>query len=279
MYRILTVVALVSLFPRMVLGLGNVLNDPDREWLNLSSPNYFISGFGSTGSGLGTSVLTADHNQVKFRIQVNYRLAGWTENKSGLYFGYTQLSFWRLYDEGRPFAGNSYSPALFVYYDPPRLLGPGKYAPSLKLSLTHESNGLSEPRGRSWDRIIAGVEFGRPGLSAFSGELSAWYVLDAVPGRLSLRQNIGDGEVRLNWSPSDSLSAVRLAVSAAARFVCGDPYLANVELSVFVDPFNRLQSAFRWLPAFMAQYYYGTGEDLTHYTKRTSVLRFGVAFL
>ncbi|MBD3241622.1 MAG: hypothetical protein GF331_13615 [Chitinivibrionales bacterium] len=278
MYRILAMAALVSLFPRTVLGLGNVLNYPDREWQNLSSPNYFISGLGATGTGLDVPVLADDHNQVKFQVQVNYRIAGWAETMSGFYFGYTQLSFWRLYDAGSPFDGNSYRPELFLYYEPPRLLGPGKHAPALKLSLAHESNGLQRGAGRSWDRIIATAEFGQVGTSAFSGELSTWYVLDATDP-LSFRENIGDGRVQLNWSPSDSLSAVRIALSAAARFVYGKPYVANVEVSLFVDPFNRLQSAFKWLPAFMAQYYYGTGESLTDYTRRTSVLRFGIAFL
>jgi hypothetical protein len=138
---------------------------------------------------------------------------------------------------------------------------------------------MRKPTNRAWDRVVAGVEFGQPGRTMFSGELSTWIVLDGVPGRESLRRNIGDGEVRLNWSPSDSSSVVGFALSAAARFVYGDPYVANVELSMYVDPFNRMQSAFRWLPAFMVQYYYGTGESLTDYTRCTSVLRFGVAFL
>jgi hypothetical protein len=78
--------------------------------------------------------------------------------QEALYFGYTQKSFWQVYDKenSSPFRENNYNPELFLDYRDSLL----KETPfGLVFGLEHESNGQSDPLSRSWNRAYfrAGV--------------------------------------------------------------------------------------------------------------------------
>lgn len=63
--------------------------------------NYFITG--------------DQEDQVKFQFSMKFNLLWPFE--SGIYFGYTQLSYWRLYDLSEPFVDNNYQPEVFYQFD------------------------------------------------------------------------------------------------------------------------------------------------------------------
>lgn len=90
--------------------------------------------------------------EVKFQISVKkpifHNLFKMNET---INFGYTQTSWWQFYEDSAPFRETNYKPEVFVEIpygkkDKTALKG-------FKLGLLHESNGQSEPKSRSWNRI------------------------------------------------------------------------------------------------------------------------------
>jgi phospholipase A1 len=69
-----------------------------------------------------------------------------------LYFGYTQKSFWAVYDgeNSRPFRETDYNPEAFWRWLPEN---PAWNGWGFDLGIEHESNGREVPESRSWNRI------------------------------------------------------------------------------------------------------------------------------
>lgn len=70
--------------------------------LSVYKSNYFISG-------------DKNEDQVKWQMSMKCNLL-WPFN-SGVYFGYTQLSYWRIYDNKSPFKDSNYQPEFFYKFE------------------------------------------------------------------------------------------------------------------------------------------------------------------
>ena len=88
-----------------------------------------------------------DNRDVKFQISLKYALADFQEY-GAVWFGYTQLSLWQFYNKtnSQPFRETVYEPEL-IYS-----LRPTDFS-ILNLGAVHQSNGESNPRSRSWNRV------------------------------------------------------------------------------------------------------------------------------
>ena len=113
-------------------------------------------------------------NEVKFQISLKIKL--WQDifgKNMDLWFGYTQKSFWQLYnfDDSAPFRETNYEPELLLNFRTNyQLLGlKGRI---INLGFNHQSNGRSEPLSRSWNRIVGNMGFER---GDFTLVLKAWY--------------------------------------------------------------------------------------------------------
>ena len=91
--------------------------------------------------------------ELKFQFSFKQQLY------DGLYFAYTQKSFWRVLDgeDSRPFRETNYNPELFW-----RLLRttPEGLSWGGDLGFEHESNGAREPTSRSWNRLYLAPTIG-----------------------------------------------------------------------------------------------------------------------
>lgn len=107
----------------------------------------------------------ADNLDTKMQISVKTKLMQDAFNTNAdLWFGYTQQSYWQLYNRhSHPFRSTDYQPEIFItqpvkanlpFSGQLRLLGAG---------VVHQSNGQDDPLSRSWNRayVMAGTEFGR----------------------------------------------------------------------------------------------------------------------
>ena len=98
-----------------------------------------------------------DNQEAKYQISFKVPLlTGLLDDRTTLWFGYTQKSFWQVYnqDESAPFRETNFEPEIFLRYAPNYDFGPGTLN-AVTIGFNHESNGQSEPRSRSWNRIMA----------------------------------------------------------------------------------------------------------------------------
>jgi len=106
---------------------------------------------GVTGYDYGLKQEEAKY-QISFKVPL---LTGFMDKRTTLWFGYTQKSFWQLYnqDESAPFRETNYEPELFLRYQPDWNIGPGRLN-TVHIGINHQSNGQADPRSRSWNRIV-----------------------------------------------------------------------------------------------------------------------------
>ena len=96
-----------------------------------------------------------DNLEVKFQISFRVLLnKDFFFKNSNLWFGYTQLSLWQLYnsDASAPFRETDYEPELIWAFLTNKSFGKLKLT-HIALALNHQSNGRSDPLSRSWNRI------------------------------------------------------------------------------------------------------------------------------
>lgn len=86
--------------------------------------------------------------QISIKKPISYNLFGFEET---INLGYTQTSWWQLYDESSPFRESNYRPEIFV--DIPYGKRDKTALKGLKLGLLHESNGQDAEKSRSWNRL------------------------------------------------------------------------------------------------------------------------------
>lgn len=194
------------------------------------APNYFL--FASYSDSVQPAVLgdrEPDDVEAKFQISFKTRIAdGIFGRDNSLWFGYTQLSLWQLYDSNsHPFRETNYQPEL-IWAAPLDRSFLGARLRLVSLAINHQSNGQSEPFSRSWNRIVGGavLERGRdvlllrgwaripesasqddnPDIQRYIGVAEANWIHSFDDHRLSLalRSNLEPenprGSAQLDWS-------------------------------------------------------------------------------
>ena len=201
-------------------------------------------------------------------FQLSFKTKVWQDcfgQEMDLWLGYTQRSFWQLYNvaDSSPFRETNYEPeVLFNFRTRFSILG--LKARFITLGLNHQSNGQSEPLSRSWNRIVAHLGLETGDLSLL---LTGWYRIqesvaeDDNPG---LNHYVGYGEVWAYYF----LKGHRLGVMLRD----------NLDFRE-----NRGAIQIEWsFPLFAqfcgyVQYYLGYGESLLDYNHRIN--RIGVGFI
>lgn len=109
-----------------------------------------------------------DKSESEFIFQLSLKLQLF---KSNFFFGYSQRSYWQIYneDDSRPFRETNYNPELFYRFKPQYAFCPGC---GLDVGIEHESNGRPVPESRSWNRTYLALY--REGNNRLL-HLRAWY--------------------------------------------------------------------------------------------------------
>ncbi|MDR6539564.1 phospholipase A [Variovorax soli] len=193
--------------------------------------------------------------------------------KDSLWFGYSQLSTWQLFNGSisRPFRSTDHEPELMYLYPTDYRLPGGWRWRYAGVGLVHQSNGQSLPYSRSWNRLylMGGVELddrftitGRiwkrvhesaadddnPDISNFIGRAEItgrWNVDNGNTLAMTLRNNLresGRGSIRLEW-----LKPI------------GDSNRSNLR--------------------FHTQLFYGYGDTLVDYNRKRAVLSIGLSLV
>lgn len=205
--------------------------------------------------------------QTEFIFQLSLKLQLF---KQPLYFGYTQRSYWQIYNgaESRPFRETNYNPELLYRWKPAKLLCA---ACGVDLGVEHESNGQETLNSRSWNRASLAVYLETDKTLL---HLKTWYRIpedrknkpDDPDGddNPDIKRYLGYGELRVQRLISADRHLAALMVRRNAHSGKG-----AVELNYSV-PFGDY--------LYWNLYYFnGYGESLIDYDR--SVARFGAGVM
>ncbi|VUZ24591.1 Putative phospholipase A1 [uncultured Comamonas sp.] len=224
-----------------------------------------------------------DYQRHEMRIQVSARtkiaqglLTGpRSSGKDSLWFGYTQQSYWQLFNGGlsRPFRSTDHEPEVFYVYptDAPLPWG-GRWRYS-GVGLVHQSNGESNPLSRSWNRwyLMTGAEW----RSGWQLHLKAWKRVaekaenDDNP---HIQDFVGRGEARLFWNVNDR-HTLGLTVRGTPGRGRGSGRLEW--LHTLGEGWNGNKSNLR----LHVQLFSGYGDSLLDYNYKRTVLSVGLSLL
>ena len=213
-------------------------------------------------------------NNQEVIFQVSFKYPIWIqENKSQDHFsafiGYTQKSFWQLYNKrnSAPFRESNYEPEIMLNYLPMRKVFWGIEVPVMTLAFNHQSNGQTEPKSRSWNRIYLNTVFAR---GNYALSLRPWY---RIPESKSSDDNrhildyMGRGDIIFAYSNGKYQASMLLRNNLEITKENRGAVQIDFGFPVWYVP--RFQ--------FYIQAFHGYGESLIDYNYSST--RFGVGFL
>lgn len=212
------------------------------------------------------------------KYQISFRMWAVQLRYLPLSFGYTQRSFWQVYDKenSRPFRETNYNPELFVDFED-TLLADSRFG--LKLGLIeHESNGGRPEISRSWNRqyIQPAVKIAPLRLRA---EVKWWRTVGNLEDNPDIGDFFGRAEVFLRRPYGDRAERLRYHTGFELMARQGE---ALDHPTVALNVYLRWPRLWRWLHFnrglyLMLQTFHGYGESLIDYDEK--VRAYGVGFM
>lgn len=235
-----------------------------KEFINpvsLYKTNYFATG-------------DIKEDQVKFQLSIQYPLILPWEL---VYFGYTQLSYWRIYDKSSPFEETNYSPEVFFKIESKRNVFDVdlKYIDYIQLSpIQHRSNG--QPFGekdRSENKYYGEIQASIGERYNFGGRLKVFGYYNVDEGN----EDIND--YHKYYSAAVFIKSKSVRVEGLEK--------ESIEVSWGGNPWEKgwVQGEFSvriittyFQPRLFIQGYYGYDEFMVNYNKKTKAIRVGFSF-
>jgi phospholipase A1 len=251
-----------------------------------------LSVIGSDSVNTAPSSPTAGHTasyqpylQGEMRIQLSVRTKlasgflthGDPVKRDSLWFGYSQQSYWQLFNEqlSRPFRNTDHEPEL-MYIVPTDADLPGGWKLRYSgLSLNHQSNGQTLPLSRSWNRVIAMAGAEKDDRYTLTGRV--WYRLpetadsDDNPG---ISDYVGRAEVTGLWNLNKRHTlgvTLRHSLMAAGN--------GSVRLDWLRAIGEPRRSSLTGGLRFHVQLFSGYGDSLLDYNRQRTVLSIGLSLV
>jgi phospholipase A1 len=245
--------------------------DARRETFTLTArqPNYLlVSSMRSANQApyefTGASE-RLDDEEVKFQLAFQTKLADDLFGADAdLWFGYTQVAFWQLFNGAisAPFRETNYAPEAYVSFMTGLDLA-GLKLRAVNVGLVHQSNGRAEPLSRSWNRVFADLQLTR---GDFALSFKPWVRIKEDPqedNNPDIGDYLGRYELRLLYHWRGQIFGAML------RNVLDSEQRLNSELSWSFPIARRLRGLVQW--------YSGYGESLVDYN--FNIHRIGVGVL
>ena len=226
-----------------------------------------------------------DNRDLKFQFSFKHDLFD-LDDWGSIWMGYTQLSFWQVYDtaNSRPFRENNYEPELIYSLSPELLFPEIELAPSiLNIGFVHHSNGQSTPRSRSWNRFYLLSGFDLSGKDWGFGKDRKLIVLAKVWGRVreaaldddnpDITDFMGNGEIELRYSLDRKWEASIIARKRSVQIDLSASWDAW-RLLTFFDPVDLVDHNTN----IHLQYFSGYGENLIDYNHKHHTWGLGLSF-
>jgi len=260
---------------------------PSNDPMNVYKQNYVLvfarassTNSAPTSPNTQSQVLipsTLDDRDLKFQFSMKHDLADFNQNGS-LWFGYTQLSFWQFYDAtgSRPFRENNYEPEFIYAFHPGNWKPIWGMTPSvLNVGLVHQSNGQSNPRSRSWNRVYvqAGAERSDGAGRRLVLLARVWQRIKedwATDDNPDITDYLGYREVELRYSLARKWEASAIAKARSFQLDIAAPW-ESIRLLTLAAPGEHNTN-------IHLQYFSGYGESLIDYNHKHSTWGVGLSF-
>lgn len=216
---------------------------------------------------LGTTGYDYELRNEEAKYQISFKvplLTGLLEDRTTLWFGYTQQSYWQVYnrDDSAPFRETNYEPEIFLRYQTDWDLGPGTLN-GVTIGFSHQSNGQSEPRSRSWNRIVGGAAYS---YGRWLFMVQPWYRIpeNSNDDNADIERYLGHANYQLVYKlTEDRTFSLRLMNNLRSD------NRTSLEFGYSFPMGETLKGFF--------QYYNGYGESLIDYNHR--IERFGIGIM
>ena len=222
-------------------------------------------------SALGTDDYSLDHFEAKYQLSVKLPLYLHDNNTSGLYFGFTALSFWQVYNSkiSKPFRETNYEPEIFYSWQSDMTLLGFEFN-QLQVGFNHQSNGQSGARSRSWNRLFASALFSDANAFYY---VKTWYRMPE-DDKLDINDPAGDdnpditdflGHVELGFGTKLGNFHLLTLLRNNLKF---DDNRGSVELNFSYELSERYN--------LLLQYFNGYGDSLIDYNRHQQRIGLGV---
>jgi phospholipase A1 len=208
-----------------------------------------------------------DSTETEF--QLSFKLKLWEDifgGRSALWLGYTQKSFWQVYNEdlSRPFRETNYEPEL-IWSMPTDYEVLGLKGRLLAFGLVHQSNGRGDPLSRSWNRVYAMVALEN---GPFVLQIKPWYRIpdsEEKDDNPDIKDYIGSAEFLAfyKWR-EDWVTTLRLRTTFQT-----DPSWGSAQLDLRFPITSDLRG--------YLQVFSGYGESMIDYNFRKTAVGLGVS--
>lgn len=238
-----------------------VLEDTELPALSVNEPIYFLFG---------------EHGDARFQLSLNYRLFApegpvvrLAPFLKGLYFGYTQNSFWDLGGDSKPFLDTSYRPSLFWQG---KMEGRAWLPQTWKAGYEHESNGKEEEESRSIDTLFFEPkwqkEFTDGYVLSFNPRIRAYLDKDENP---DIHRYRGYVNWAMQYGKDDSWKFTANYLQGTAGYASAQ---IDASYPLGTEVFSNIGSFIHF------QYFTGYGETLLNYDSRKSdQFRIGISIV
>jgi outer membrane phospholipase A len=221
-------------------------------------------------------------SRIIFQFSFKFKIISFTKSPSelsGLYFGYTQLSYWKQGSgstgNANPFIYSNYSPE--IYYAIPLL---ADHVQGMRVGFVHQSDGLGrqfDPDHREWNRYYVQGTF-----VFFNDHLKisekAWWADINPRYNPDITHYLGYTETHIITNYFTPFWLPRLE----ATFYKGTAYDLK-DLSFMLEGHSSIFNHESWhtvTPIHLyAQWYNGYGESLRAYNRRVNDFRLGLSVL
>ena len=245
----------------------------------------WIASNGANGASTATATSAEPYGDNEARIQLSVRtkiaqgiLTGGREQlRDSLWFGYSQQSYWQLFNGGlsRPFRSTDHEPEVTYIYPTRAQLPMGWQLRYTGISAVHQSNGQSQPLSRSWNRtvLMAGFEKGND----YTLQAKFWKRMKEDPANddnPGIEDLIGRAEFSGSWNV-DKDNTLGLTLRHALR--------SDANGSLRMDWYRTLgnggQPGGKSGLRFHTRLFAGYGDSLIDYNSRRTVLSVGLSLV
>lgn len=239
-------------------------------------PSSDAPGHTATGAMPYQTTETRLQLSVRTKLAQDLFMRGHPTRKDSLWFGYTQQSYWQLFNSSisRPFRTTDHEPEVMYIYPTDAPLPFGWRWRYSGAGLVHQSNGQSNPLSRSWNRVylMTGMELD----NRWNVRARLWKRLsgnsadDDNPG---ISDYVGRGEMQVFWNMNKDntlVTTLRHALSSTGHGSARLEWLQTLGSNLSGDKSNlRLHT----------QLFSGYGDSMIDFNRKRTVFSLGLSLV